>query len=272
MKTTNVRIAAAVALALAGAQDGFAAEGEELEEIQVTGSRILQAPGMYTPTPVTSVQIEELESLSPGNLIDSLIELPRVLRQPDRRLALGGQNSGGSNVNLRGAGANRTLVLLDGRRVVSSNRFGTVDVNTLPDMLLQNVETVTGGASASYGTDAVAGVVNFKLDKDFEGVKIKGQGGTHHRATMATTEEYGFAFGHKFGDTLHFVGSFQYANSDPIERPGRTASRVPGSTRMSRVTNPDACATATGPTSCAGPTCADELHHHRHLHCDARPR
>ena len=76
MKTTNVRIAAAVALALAGVQAGFAAEGEELEEIQVTGSRILQAPGMETPTPVTSVQIEELESLSPGNLIDSLSTLP----------------------------------------------------------------------------------------------------------------------------------------------------------------------------------------------------
>ena len=130
MKTFNVRIAAAVALALAGVQAGFAAE-EQLEEIQVTGSRILQAPGMETPTPVTSVQIEELEALSPGNLIDSLSTLPVFFNNSTVDSMLGGQNSGGANVNLRGAGANRTLVLLDGRRVVSSNRFGARRINAM---------------------------------------------------------------------------------------------------------------------------------------------
>ena len=246
MNTFNVRIAAAVALALAGVP-GFAAEADQLEEVQVTGSRILQAPGMETPTPVTSVQIEELEALSPGNLIDSLSTLPVFFNNSTVDSMLGGQNSGGANVNLRGAGANRTLVLLDGRRVVSSNRFGSVDVNTLPDMLLQNVETVTGGASASYGTDAVAGVVNFKLDKDFEGVKVKGQGGRTSRHD-GDNWEYGLAFGHKFGERLHFVGSFQKANTDPIDTLDSLQSR-PWMNQASRVTNPAGTgANPTGPT------------------------
>ena len=134
-------VAAAVALAIA--VPGFASAAEELEEVQVTGSRIAQAPGMFTPTPVTSVQIEELKQMSPGTLIESLSQLPQFFGNPTGQQALGGQNSGGSNVNLRGAGINRTLVLLDGRRVVSSNRFGTVDVNMFPDMLLTGVDTVT---------------------------------------------------------------------------------------------------------------------------------
>src|SRR5512134_3250185 len=119
MKSGNVRIAAAVALALASAQYGFAAEEEQLEEVQVTGSRIAQAPGMFTPTPVTAVQIEELETMAPGSLIDSLSTLPQFFGNPSPQQALGGQNSGGSNLDLRGAGAQRTLVLLDGRRLVS---------------------------------------------------------------------------------------------------------------------------------------------------------
>jgi iron complex outermembrane receptor protein len=134
-------VAAAVAMALttpAFAQDA----ADELAEVTVTGSRIAQAPGMFTPTPVTAVVADELRTIQPGNLIESLSALPQFFGNTTQQVALGGQNSGGSNVNLRGAGINRTLVLLDGRRVVSSNRFGTVDVNALPDLLLQNVETV----------------------------------------------------------------------------------------------------------------------------------
>lgn len=132
-------IAAAVAMALA--LPAFAAE-ESIQEVQITGSRITQAPGMFTPTPVTSVVADELRTLAPSNLIESLSTLPVFSANSNQNQSLGGQNSGGSNVNLHGAGTARTLVLLDGRRLVSSNRFGTVDVNALPDLLLQNVETV----------------------------------------------------------------------------------------------------------------------------------
>ncbi|MEJ0039199.1 MAG: TonB-dependent receptor [Gammaproteobacteria bacterium] len=229
-------VAAAVALALA--VPVLAQAQEELQEVRVTGSRIVQAPGMLTPTPVTSVAAEELKTLSPANLIESLNTLPVFSGNSTQQVALGGQNSGGSNVNLHGVGQSRTLVLLDGRRVVASNRFSSVDVNTLPDMLLQSVETVTGGASASYGTDAVAGVVNFKLDTRFEGVKLRVQGGTTSRHD-GDNEEYGFAFGHGLLEgKLHFVGSLQYSNYDPISDVGGLRSR-PWFQQQGRVTNPD---------------------------------
>lgn len=233
-------VAAAVALALA--VPAFAAE-DELAEVTVTGSRIAQAPGMFTPTPVTSVVAGELKELAPSNLIESLSTLPVFSSNSNQNQSLGGQNSGGSNVNLHGAGTARTLTLLDGRRVVSSNRFGTVDINTLPDLLLKNVETVTGGASASYGTDAVAGVVNFILDDRFEGVKLRAQRGTTDRHD-GDNEEYGIAVGHNFlGDRMHFVASAQYSEYDAINTLESLKSR-PWFQQYGRVSNP----TAGGPS------------------------
>ncbi|MET0291941.1 MAG: TonB-dependent receptor, partial [Steroidobacteraceae bacterium] len=228
-------VAAAVSLALSAP---VLAQEEALGEVTVTGSRIAQAPGMFTPTPVTSVGADDLKTLAPTNLIESLSTLPVFAANSNQNQSLGGQNSGGSNVNLHGVGTARTLTLLDGRRVVSSNRFGTVDVNTLPDMLLKNVETVTGGASASYGTDAVAGVVNFILDTKFEGVKLRAQGGQTDRHD-GDSEEYGIAFGHSFlGDRAHFVASAQYSNYDPINTPESLRSR-PWFQQYGRVTNPN---------------------------------
>jgi outer membrane receptor protein involved in Fe transport len=242
-----VRVAAAVALALALPAQLLAQEAE-LEEVAITGSRIVQAPGMFTPTPVTAVQADELKMMAPANLIDSLSTLPVFFGNTSQQTALGGQNSGGSNVNLRGAGINRTLVLLDGRRLVSSNRFGTVDVNSLPEMLLQNVETVTGGASASYGTDAVAGVVNFRLDTKFEGVKLRAQMGQTTRQD-GDNHEVGIAIGHKIGERLNFVGSFQYYNQEAISDLSSLQDR-PWFNQASRVTN-----TASNPAAgTGGPT------------------
>ena len=240
-KFAMTRVAAAVALSIAVSGSVLAAE-EALEEVQVTGSRIAVAPGMFTPTPVTSLQMDELESVSPGGLIEGLSQLPQFFGNASAESALGGQNSGGANVNLRGAGANRTLTLLDGRRVVSSNRFGTVDVNSLPEMLMANVETVTGGASASYGTDAVAGVVNFKLNTRYEGMKVKGQYGATSRGD-GENYEVGFAVGHKFGERLHFIGQYQRADEDAISSVESIRSR-PWFNQMSRVSNPNAA----GPT------------------------
>jgi outer membrane receptor protein involved in Fe transport len=236
----QMTVAAAVALAIAMpalAQEA-AGGGDQLAEVRVTGSRIVQAPGMFTPTPVTAVVADELKNLSPANLIESLNTLPVFSGNSTQQVALGGQNSGGSNVNLHGVGQSRTLVLLDGRRVGASNRFSSVDVNSLPDLLLQSVETVTGGASASYGTDAVAGVVNFKLDTKFEGVKLRAQGGTTSRHD-GDNEEYGFAFGHgMFNDRLHFIGSLQYSNYDAISDVHGVKSR-PWFQQEGRVTNPN---------------------------------
>ena len=124
-------------------------------------------PTMAPPPPVRNSG-GYLSNMAPGNLIDGLSQMPMFYNNATPESTVGGQNSGGSNVNLRGAGARRTLTLLNGRRLVSSNRFGSVDINVVPEELLRSVESVTGGASASYGTDAVAGVVNFLLDTDYE--------------------------------------------------------------------------------------------------------
>src|SRR5581483_9840016 len=86
-------------------------------------------------------------------------------------------NNGGNVLSLRNFGPSRTLVLLDGHRVPASNQDGTVDVDILPQMLVSRVDIVTGGASAIYGSDAVAGVVNFVLDKKYTGFKFKADGG-----------------------------------------------------------------------------------------------
>jgi len=227
-------IALAVTLALAAPVMGFAQEAE-VTEVVVTGSRIVQAPGMFTPTPVTALATDDLRKLAPTNIIDALTTLPQFLGNTSQNNALGGQNSGGANLNLRGAGINRTLTLLDGRRVVSSNRFGTVDVNSLPEMLVQNVETVTGGASASYGTDAVAGVVNFKLDTRFEGVKVRAQRGATTRGD-GDNFEVGLALGHKIGERINFVGSLQHFDQDRISDFESLQSR-PWFNQASRVTN-----------------------------------
>ncbi len=236
-------VAAAVALVLATAPALAADASAELQEVTVTGSRIALAPGMTAPTPVTSVTAQDMDALGPNQIIDSLNALPVFYNNSNANQSLGGVNSGGANVNMHGIGANRTLTLLDGRRVVSSNRFGTVDVNILPNMLLKNVETVTGGASASYGTDAVAGVTNFILDTKFEGVKLKAQRGETFR-NDGGTQEYGIAVGHTFLDgRLHFVGSLGRNLLDPINSESSLNKR-PYLAHWGLVTNPS----ATGPT------------------------
>jgi iron complex outermembrane recepter protein len=230
-------VAAAVALALTAGLVHAADEPPSLEEVTVTGSRIAAEPGMVSPTPVTAVSAEDLAAMAPGNIVESLSQLPQFLGNIGSEQIIGGQNSGGANINLRGAGVNRTLVLLDGRRFVSSNRFGTVDVNMFPEALLKGIETVTGGASASYGTDAVAGVVNFLLDTDFEGVRAHVQGGqTTH--SDGRNWEANLAYGHRFGEKLHLVAAIARDEIDPIDEFGSLRDR-PYFNQSARVTNPD---------------------------------
>lgn len=205
------QIALAVALAIAASGSAYAQEQTEeplpaLQEVRITGSRITTTEGINAPTPVTAVQATELQQMAPGSLVEALSQLPQFSGNIGSEQIVGGQNSGGANVNLRGAGVNRTLVLLDGRRVVSSNRFGTVDINMFPEALLKGVELVTGGASASYGTDAVAGVANFILDTDFTGIKTHVQGGQTTRDDGRNWEA-NLAFGHQFGEKLHLIAS-----------------------------------------------------------------
>jgi outer membrane receptor protein involved in Fe transport len=230
----------ALALAASGAMAQQAVD-QGLEEVRITGSRITLSPGMYTPTPVTAVTTDELVKMAPTNVIDSLSALPQFYGNNTFQQALGGQVPSGSEVNLRGAntssGISRTLVLLDGRRSVANSRFGAVDISSFPDQLLRGVEVVTGGSSATYGTDAVAGVVNFLLDTKFEGVKAEAQGGQTAR-NDGPTSKFSLSFGHRFGEKVNLIGSISEYNQDAISdisslksRPWfNQASRVPGPT------------------------------------------
>src|SRR3569833_1244824 len=153
-----------------------------VEAVTVTGSRI-SIQGYEAPTPVTVIGAEQLERDAHMNIMDSIIQLPAVgLSETPNNSRLSADLSQGdaslSVVNLRNLGIARPLVLFDGQRVVSSNIFGGgVDLSTIPAALVKRVDVVTGGASAAYGSDAVAGVVNLILDKNFSGLKADFEGG-----------------------------------------------------------------------------------------------
>jgi iron complex outermembrane recepter protein len=175
---SSVAVSVAALFASAGALGQEPGQdGTDVEEITVTGSRIVRT-GMQTPTPVTAVTSQELAKMEPGNMVDALSQLPQFLNNTtatNRSNFLGA--AGGAFLNVRGLGTDRTLVLLDGRRVPPSDRNSSVDTNLFPETLVDRVEVVTGGASAAYGADALSGVVNFILNTRYEGMDAKIQGG-----------------------------------------------------------------------------------------------
>ena len=164
------------------------APDSELNEVIVTGSRVIKN-GNDSPTPVTVVTVEDMAAVHPGTVADQLNDLPAFSgsRGQFTNPSPGSQgsspaaaNASANVLNLRNLGFTRTLVLFDGHRVAPTAPDGTVDINMVPQMLLQRVDVVTGGASAVYGSDAVTGVVNFITDTKFDGLKVNGQTGISH--------------------------------------------------------------------------------------------
>ena len=202
----------------AAAEDDSEDGGEDDGEILVTGSRIANV-GMNAPTPVTSVETEELTALSPTTLISAISQLPQFYGNTSSDVRSGFFSSPGSgNLNLRGlntGGSGRTLTLLDGRRVVPATGFGSVDINILPQALIRRVETVTGGASAAYGTDAVAGAVNFILDTDYTGWQASAQVGTTDEGDHDNFQLSG-AFGTNLAEGVHLLISADYYHADRV--------------------------------------------------------
>ena len=189
------------------------------EDIIVTGSRI-QRTGFTAPTPTTVVSIEDIQKAAPANIADFVNQLPQLSGSSTTRTG-NGNTSAGTNglntLNLRSLGSNRTLVLLDGRRVVPSAVNATVDINNLPSALVERVDIVTGGASAAYGSDAVAGVVNFVLQRKFTGIKATVQGGLTDRGDDGNATA-GIAFGTPFaGGRGHLLASVEGAYQAGIQ-------------------------------------------------------
>src|SRR5690606_4551400 len=162
----------------------------------------------------TVMTSEELEMLASGTLMDSLDQLPLFLNNNTVETAGSWTTVGGqSTLNLRGVGSNRTLVLLDGRRVVPSNRLSTVDINLFPQMLIRRTEVVTGGASAAYGSDAITGVTNFIIDDTFEGFSGNLQGGISERGD-AENVRASFAGGLPGGERTRVIFGAEYYRAD----------------------------------------------------------
>ncbi len=205
----------------AGAQDQTPAAapngGEELTQVVVTGSRI-QRNGFEAPSPVSVVGADRAEQLGTTNLGDLMNQLPsfRATQTPASQSSTGGY-VGGNVLDLRGLGAQRTLVLVNGERFVPSTTVGTVDTNMIPSILLERAEVVTGGASAQYGSDAVAGVVNFILDDHLEGIKSQISYGQSSRADSRDTAA-AFAGGIGLMDNrLHLIGSVDFEKNKGVE-------------------------------------------------------
>ncbi|MGC1271351.1 MAG: TonB-dependent receptor [Croceibacterium sp.] len=155
-------------------------EAESGTPIVVTGSRIVRRD-YNSDSPIITVGEDFLNSSSSVSLDQNLAKLPQFVAGQNQTTSASDfqpnptSSPGIATVNLRGLGANRTLVLLDGRRTQPANAALLVDINTIPKAALDGVEVITGGAGATYGADAVAGVVNFKLKKHFTGITVDGQ-------------------------------------------------------------------------------------------------
>ncbi len=181
MSTTALSTVLALAASpvLAQTKPAQNAGEQSVEEVVVTGSRIVRE-GYEAPTPLTVVGVEQLQNSANPNIINYLNDLPALagtFTSNSSSTYTTTASAGTQSVNLRGLGNNRTLVLMDGRRVVGVDYSNSVNTASLPQQLIERVDMVTGGASAVYGSDAVAGVVNFILNKKFTGVKGEISGG-----------------------------------------------------------------------------------------------
>ena len=177
-----------------------AADSTQLEEIVVTGSRIARA-GFKAPTPTTVLGADQLQITAATNVGQALNqEVPALTPSlTPTSTTRSSQNAGGNFLDLRNLGANRTLVLVDSSRFVPTTSVGTIDTNVIPSTLIERVDVVTGGASAAYGSDAVAGVVNIILKKDLNGFEANVQGGLSQRGDNAS-RDVSLAWGTPFAD------------------------------------------------------------------------
>jgi iron complex outermembrane recepter protein len=188
----------------------------ELEAVVVTGSRIVR-DGFEAPTPVSVLGADRLEERAATNIGDALNELPafRGTQTPSSQ-GLSGGYVGGRVLDLRGLGTSRTLTLVDGKRFVPSTTSGTVDTNMIPSSLIERAEVVTGGASAAYGSDAVAGVVNFIVNEKMTGLKASVEYGLSELGddqTVAAKLSGGTSL---FGGRGHVIGALDYEKNDGV--------------------------------------------------------
>ena len=223
---TNNKIAKAVRLAIAfgaastltlqsaavSAQEDAAAE-QQVEKIQITGSRIRSANAVST-SPIATVGELEIEQQQQPEIERIFRSMPASL--PGDNSNVNNGTGGAATVNLRGLGSNRNLVLMNGKRMVPFNTAGSVDTSTIPTALIDRIDIVTGGASAVYGSDAISGAINVILKKNFEGVELDM---SHSRTAEADaqTKNIALTLGGNFDDDRgNAVVSFSWLDRDPL--------------------------------------------------------
>ncbi|MES1200536.1 MAG: TonB-dependent receptor plug domain-containing protein, partial [Pseudomonadota bacterium] len=184
--------------------------------ITITGSRVI-TDITRSPTPITSVSVADLAVTTPSDLPDALNKLPQIIggRTP-RTQGNGANNNGGNVLALRNFGVSRSLVLFNGHRIAPSNQDGTVNVDILPQSLMKRIDIVTGGASAVYGSDAVAGVINFVIDDSFNGFRYDINTGISRYSDGREKSVSGAWGTDLFDGRGHFEASLRYRNQDQI--------------------------------------------------------
>jgi len=187
---------------------------EPLQEVAITGSRIVRKDYVGN-SPLTTVTMEALEASGAPTLEVALNALPQFAIGANATVA-GFSGTGQATLNLRGLGPTRNLVLLDGRRLQPADVLGVVDINTIPSALVQNVEVITGGASAVYGSDAIAGVVNLQINPRFEGVQIDTQYNVFGEGDGATLDTSLTVGGNFADDRGNAVVSFSYLDREDV--------------------------------------------------------
>ena len=193
-------------------------------DIVVTGSRIAQ-PGLVSASPIATVSPEAFKQNGSVTLEETLNRIPQLV--PARGATSNDGLTGGiTTLNLRGLGSNRTLILQDSRRLQAATSLGEVDINNIPSALIESVDIVTGGASAASGSDAIAGVVNFKLNHTFKGLQLDAQNGISARGDGFQTQAAltgGLAFADNRG---HAQLSVSYARRDGVSNAARDFSTI----------------------------------------------
>lgn len=191
-------------------------------EIVVTGSRIARAD-LAASSPVTTISAEALKANNTTTVEQLLNTNPQFV--PEATSASNNPGDGAATVNLRGLGSKRTLVLIDGKRAPYYSTTGAVDVNIIPTALIKRVDVLTGGASAVYGSDAIAGVVNFVLDDRFVGLKADASSQLTTRGDGATYDA-SLTGGLKLGDRGNIVASGGYSKRKGVKFGARNRDSV----------------------------------------------
>ena len=195
------------------------AQATEIDEVVVTGSRIRRDP-TNAPTPLIQVSRETLLSTGQSTVVDYLATIPALSNSlvPSDTTGSNLNDGGLSFANLRSLGSGRTLTLVDGRRHVGASAGNlAVDVDSIPRLLIENIEIVTGGASSVYGADAVSGVLNFQLRRDFEGMEIDANYGMINQAGQANKRISALIGTNLLDDRLNLYAFGEYEDIDEVQ-------------------------------------------------------